>query len=117
MAMVVDEHGSITGLVTMEDVLEEIVGEIMDETDIIAPNIKKIGKNIWMVNGKTDIDEVNEKLHMELKGKGYDTLSGFILKRTGKIPKEGDEITFNRFKLKVGKIENNRISNVRIEKK
>ena len=117
MAIVVDEHGSITGLVTMEDVLEEIVGEIMDETDIIAPNIKKIEKNAWIVNGKTDVDEVNEKLHMKLKGKGYDTLSGFILKYTGKIPKEGDEISYNRFKLKIEGIEAHRISTVRIDKR
>ncbi|HJO02120.1 MAG TPA: hemolysin family protein, partial [Candidatus Woesearchaeota archaeon] len=116
MAIVVDEHGSITGLVTMEDVLEEIVGEIMDETDIIAPNIKKIEKNVWIVNGKTDIDEVNEKLRMKLKGKGYDTLSGFILNHTGKIPRENDEIRYNRFKLKIGEIEAHRISRVRIEK-
>ena len=116
MAIVVDEHGSITGLVTLEDVLEEIVGEIMDETDIIAQNIKKIGKNVWIVNGKTDIDEVNVKLDMKLKGKGYDTLSGFILKRTGKIPKQGDEISYTRFKLKIEEIEDNRISKVRVEK-
>ena len=117
MAIVVDEHGSITGLVTLEDVIEEIVGEIMDDTDIIAPNIKEIGKNIWMVNGKSDIDEVNEKLNMKLKGKGYDTLSGFILKHTGKIPKEGDEISYNRFKLKIEEIEEHRISKVRVEKR
>ncbi len=117
MAIVVDEHGSITGLVTLEDVLEEIVGEIMDETDIIAPNTKKIGKNIWIVNGKIDIEEVNEKLNMKLKGKAYDTLSGFILKFTGKIPKEGDEISYNKFKLKIEEIEDHRISKVRVEKK
>jgi|TARA_Y100000310_G_scaffold345431_1_gene464911 CBS domain containing-hemolysin-like protein len=117
MAIVVDEHGSITGLVTLEDVLEEIVGEIMDETDIIAPNTKKIGKNIWIVNGKIDIEEVNEKLNMKLKGKGYDTLSGFILEFTGKIPKEGDEISYNKFKLKIEEIEDHRISKVRVEKK
>ena len=117
MAIVVDEHGSITGLVTLEDVLEEIVGEIMDETDILAPNIKSIGKNAWIINGKTDIDEVNEKLHMKLKGRGYDTFSGFLLKRTGKIPKQGDEITYKRFRFKIEEIEEHRISKVRAEKR
>ena len=117
MAIVVDEHGLIIGLVTMEDVLEEIVGEIMDETDKVAPNIKKIGKNIWSVRGKTDIDEVNEKLKMEIKGDDYDTLSGFILHYTGKIPKGNEEITYNKFKLKIEEIEGHRISTVRVEKK
>ena len=117
MAIVVDEHGSITGLATMEDALEEIVGEIMDETDILAPNIKNIGKNTWIVNGKTDTDEINEKLHMKLKGKGYDTLSGFLLKRTGKIPNEGDKISYNKFTFKIEEIEDHRISRVRVEKK
>jgi len=117
LAIVVDEHGSITGLVTLEDVLEEIVGEIMDETDMLAPNVKSIGKNTWIINGKTDIDEINEKLHMKLKGKGYDTFSGFLLKRTGKIPKQGDEITYKRFRFTIEEIDEHRISKVRAERR
>ena len=89
----------------------------MDETDMIAPNIKKMGKNTWIVNGKTDIDEINEKLHMKLKGKGYDTFSGFILKLTGKIPKENDEIVYKKFRFKIEGVESHRISKIRVEKK
>jgi len=117
MAVVVDEHGAVTGLVTIEDVLEEIVGEIMDETEKIDPEIRKIGKKAWIVKGKTDIDDINEKLRMKLKGEEYDTLSGFILKYTGKIPQEDEELTYGKFKLKIEERIGHRISKVRVEKK
>jgi CBS domain containing-hemolysin-like protein len=116
MAIVVDEHGSVTGVVTMEDVLEEIVGEILDETDRVDPPIRKIGKMTWVVNGKTDVDEINEKIHLRIKGEEYDTLSGFILHHIGRIPKEGEEIVYNNFNLKVEELKGHRISKVRIEK-
>lgn len=117
MAIVVDEHGSVTGVVTMEDVLEEIVGEILDETDRVDPNIRRIGKKAWMVNGKTGVDEVNEKLHLNIKEEEYDTISGFILHHIGKIPNEDEEIVYNNFVLKIEEVHGQRISKVRIEKR
>jgi len=116
IAIIVDEHGSIRGLVTLEDVLEEIVGEIMDETDKVSPNIKKISKNKWIVSGKTDVDELNEKLKMKVKGDNYDTLSGFILDFTGRIPKEMDVIKFRNFSFTIEEKEGHRISKVKVER-
>ena len=117
MAIVVNEHGSTTGLVTIEDVVEEIVGEIIDEAEKIDPNIKSINAKTWFVKGKTDIEEINEKLKMNIKGEDFDTISGFIFNYIGKIPKEDEEIIFGEFTLKIEELRGNRISKIRIVKK
>ncbi|MAG08333.1 hypothetical protein CMO89_02580 [Candidatus Woesearchaeota archaeon] len=116
MAVVIDEHGSFTGIVTLEDVLEEIVGEIKDETEKHVPNIRKIKKNAWIAEGRTDIAEVNKKLNLKIKSDHYSTLSGFILHRIGRIPKQGSEISYKKFRLRVEEREGHRISKVRVEK-
>jgi CBS domain containing-hemolysin-like protein len=110
LAVVVDEHGGVSGLITLEDALEEIVGEIVDETDKVEPQIVKIKPNEWIVPGKSDIDEVNEKIPMDIPdSKEYDTFSGFILDIIERIPKENEEIAVGKFLVTVKEMEGNRI--------
>jgi len=89
MAIIVDEYGGVSGLITLEDALEEIVGEIIDETDKVEPHIVKLKKDEWRVLGKSEIDEVNDKLLMGIPdSKEYDTFSGYVLGQIGRIPQE-----------------------------
>ncbi|MGD8701512.1 MAG: hemolysin family protein, partial [Desulfosarcina sp.] len=86
MAIIVDEHGGVSGLITLEDALEELVGEIRDETDKEEPHIISKRPKEWTVLGKSDIEEVNQKIGMRIpESKEYDTFSGFILDKIGRI--------------------------------
>lgn len=110
MAIVVDEHGGVSGLITLEDALEEIVGEIIDETDIFEPTIVRLNANEWRVMGKTEIDEVKEELRMSIPDTGeYETFSGYILNLIGRIPKEEEQISLGEFTVVVKEREGNRI--------
>ncbi len=110
MAIVVDEHGGVSGLITLEDALEEIVGEITDETDKDQPQIIKIKADEWIVPGKSEIDEVNEKIPMNiLESKDYDTFSGYVLNSIERIPKEREEIPIGNFLITVKEMDGNRI--------
>ncbi len=110
MAIIVDEHGGVSGLITLEDALEELVGEIRDETDKEEPHIVSKKPKEWLVLGKSDIEEVNDKIGMQIpESKEYDTFSGFILDKIGRIPEEDEAFTIDGHKVVVMEMDGNRI--------
>ncbi len=115
MAVVVNEHGGVMGLVTLEDLLEEVVGEIMDETDLTEELIKRIGKNQILVHGRTEVRRINEFLKVEL-GEETNTISGLIQERLGRIPAAGEEIVVGSCRLVVHEADARSIKSVQIFK-
>lgn len=110
MAIVVDEHGGVSGLITMEDALEELVGEIRDETDKEEPLIVRQENKDWVVMGKTDVEEVNRTIGMNIPDSAdYDTFSGYILEEIGRIPSENERFTIGDFNIIVKSMDGNRI--------
>jgi putative hemolysin len=118
IAIVVDEFGTNVGLVSLEDVLEEIVGEIIDETEKIGPTIKRLSSRSYLVQGRADIDEINEKCGLDLpEEKAPYSISSYILDKLGRIPKEGEMIKLPKFEIKIKSMEGNSISTVIITRK
>jgi putative hemolysin len=118
MAIVVDEYGGTAGLVTLEDVIEEIVGDIRDEYDQEKPLVKSVGKREWLVDGKIDIEELNEQLNLNLPSEeDFESLGGFIFSQLGAIPREKEVVQFDDFQFLVEKVVGRRIKSVRIFKK
>lgn len=116
IAIVVDEHGGVSGLITLEDALEEIVGEIRDETDREEPFIVAGGTKEWIVLGKTDIEDVNEAIGMNiLDSREYDTFSGYILNTIGRIPEEKEKITIGSYVVTVQEKDGNRIKKYHVK--
>jgi len=115
MAIVVDEYGGTAGLVTLEDVLEEIVGDIQDEYDQELPLIKKIDDHNFVIDAKIDLHELNETPQIELPTDGeFESLGGFILSLTGYVPSEKEEVTYENYKFFIEKVERNRIITVKV---
>ena len=115
MAIVVDEYGGTSGLVTLEDVIEEIVGEIRDEYDKEQSLYKKIDNKTIMVDAKIDIESLNDLIEINLpESDAYDTLGGFILENIGSLPEENQIIDYDEFEMVMEKVEKNRIVSVKI---
>jgi CBS domain containing-hemolysin-like protein len=119
IALVVDEFGGTSGMITIEDILEEIVGDIEDEHDITDLIEKKVGYNEYILSGRFEIDYLNEKYHLNLPEEDdYETLAGMILFYHGSIPGNNDVIRISNFVIKVLKASTTRLElvNVKIEK-
>jgi putative hemolysin len=114
MAIVVDEFGGTSGLVTLEDVLEEIVGEIQDEFDAEEPSIARVDPQTSVVDAHLPIDEVNEQLGLDLPLGDYDTLGGFVYDLFGRPPEVGEQVAFERVQFIVEETDGPRLLKVRI---
>jgi putative hemolysin len=117
MAAVVDEHGSLAGIVTLEDLLEELVGEIEDEFDARQSLIEKIDDDLFMVDGRTDVDAFEAALGVELPPGEYNTIAGLILKVLGRIPDQGDEVVVEGLEFRVVSASQTRVGKVRVRKR
>lgn len=113
MAIIVDEYGGTAGVVTIEDLLEEIVGDIQDEYDREEPEVLKFSDGDFLFNARVSLDEVNDLLDVELPSEGGDTLGGFIYSQLGKVPSVGAEVHFAHVTMRVLSVDGNRIDQVR----
>jgi CBS domain containing-hemolysin-like protein len=116
MVIVIDEYGGTAGLVTIEDLLEEIVGEIADEYDSEEPNVEPLPDGDYRVNARLGIDEVNELLDVELPSTEWDSIGGLLFNVVGGVPREGQEVEFQGLRLRAERVQGRRIGRVRIHR-
>jgi putative hemolysin len=116
IAMVTDEYGSVSGLVTLEDLLEELVGEITDEYDREEPEVVEVAGGAYRMDGKVGIDEVNELFDVELPDEEWDTVGGLVLDIFGKIPDAGDEQEFQGLRFRAAEVQGRRVATVVISR-
>ncbi|WP_440201346.1 hemolysin family protein [Amycolatopsis orientalis] len=115
LAIVVDEYGGTAGLVTLEDVVEEIIGDVRDEHDEReAPAAQRLGADRWLVSGQLRADEVREITGFRMPEGDYETIAGLILERLGAIPAEGDEVEVDGWRLAVTSMDRHRVAEVQV---
>jgi putative hemolysin len=115
MAVVVDEYGAMEGIVTLEDLLEEIVGEIEDEFDLPDESVERLADDRIRIDGTFSIDDFNEEFDVELPVEDYHTMAGFVFGLLGRAPVPGDEIDHDRLHFTIVEIEGTRIERLEIE--
>jgi CBS domain containing-hemolysin-like protein len=114
IAVVVDEHGGTAGIVTMEDILEELFGEIKDEFDVEEEICRKIANNTYIVNGKVEIDLLNEKYELNIPGGDYETIGGYIVSVLGRIPAQGEKVKIDNFEFLIARASAQKVEVVKL---
>ena len=112
MAVVIDEWGSFEGIITMEDIVEEIVGEIRDEFDEEGPAVSELPDGSYSMDGLTSIEEANRALGAGFESEDFGTVGGLVFGRLGRAPKVGDEVRIDGYLLRVEEVDGTRIAQV-----
>jgi CBS domain containing-hemolysin-like protein len=105
VAVVIDEYGGVAGLVTMEDVIEELVGDIVDEYDREIPDVEEIEEGVYRVNARFSLFELGEQLEIELEDQDVDSVGGLLTKELGRLPKVGDTVQLRSIELTADRVE------------
>ncbi len=116
LAIVIDEYGGTSGLVTLEDLIEEIVGSIHDELETAEKDVEIVDEKNFVVSGQSDLDEVNELLGTALQSNDFNTLGGFVFGLFGRMPKTGEQLKYKNLKLEVLELEGRKITKIKITK-
>ncbi|OFW35903.1 MAG: hypothetical protein A3F70_17125 [Acidobacteria bacterium RIFCSPLOWO2_12_FULL_67_14] len=117
LAIVVDEYGGTAGLVTVEDLLEEIVGEIRDEYDVESETVVDEGEGVFVFSGKVSVDEVRDRLGVEIEREGFETVGGYLLSHLGRMPYLGETFEVDDLAAEVLEVERRRITKVRLKRR
>ena len=112
IAIVINEHGSITGLITLEDVLEEIVGELRDELEPKTEHIVQLKQGGWLVDASTPLEDITDLLHITFETEDSVTLGGFITEQLQHLPKKGERFLYKKYYFQVQKASNKRVLQV-----
>jgi CBS domain containing-hemolysin-like protein len=114
LAIVVDEYGGTAGLVTLEDLIEELVGEIVDEFDVEEPSFEALGGGEASVSSRLAVDELNELLHVDLPTDSWDTVGGLVFNLLGRVPTEGESVDVDGLRLVAERVQGHRIGRIRV---
>ncbi len=114
IAIAIDEYGGISGIVCMEDIIEEIVGDIQDEFDNEREDIISLGNNVWICDARVDLDNLNETIGASFPAEDFDTLGGFVFDLFGKIPVKFEKVSWNQYDFIVQEMEGHKVNTIKV---